>query len=124
MYEHCGSNSPADNFVHVLLKFIQEVNLNFQMFMNNFSCLPIMHFTHESKHLFVWLILYKSHSTILSHVWTFSFLPGLNQLKQRIKCLAQGHNPVPPLSWTRDNLIPSLTLNHRALLLLIRQTLK
>ena len=36
---------------------------------------------------------------LFKHVGMFSGLPGLNHyLKQRIKCLAQGHNPVSPVS--------------------------
>ena len=33
-----------------------------------------------------------------SHIETISCLSGLNQFKQQIKCLAQGHNTVTPVS--------------------------
>ena len=46
---------------------------------------------------------------------------SLTSAKQRIKCLAQGHNTVPPVSLKlRDPLTPSLTfyqLSHNALLI-------
>ena len=35
---------------------------------------------------------------LFSHVRTIFCLPGLNQTKQRIKCLAKGHNTVTQVS--------------------------
>ena len=59
---------------------------------------------------------FMSQSTIFSHVWTLSCLPGLNQyLSRGSSVLLKSHNTVSPMSLQLSNRsIQSLTLFHWA----------
>ena len=50
------------------------------------------------KSEFVCVDALRSSQQFFSHVGMFSCLPGLTSIKQRIKCLAEGHNTVPLVS--------------------------
>ena len=68
-----------------------------------------------SEDLFVCVDTLHPSQQSFSHVGTISCFPGVNQYisKQRIKCLAQGHNTVPPENLKPANLrSQELTLYH------------
>ena len=65
-------------------------NLNACSFFKQKSC--------DQTDLFCLCCFFTPQSTISNNVGTISCFPGLNQSKERIKCLAQGHNTVTQAS--------------------------